>query len=153
MSERNIHANCVAIAGQGVLLLGPSAAGKSDLALRLIDDGAKLVADDRTLLFLKQGALHARAPDSIRGLIEVRSVGIVKLPVRASVRIALVVSLEREGPRLPKPQVYRPPGLPGLVAPPPRIALDAHFASTPARIRAALAAFTQGLLRDTFNPT
>jgi hypothetical protein len=151
MVEKNIHATCVAVGAQGVLLLGPSAAGKSDLALRLIDDGAKLVADDRAILFIKNSALHARAPDSIRGLIEVRGVGIIKLPVRASARIALVVALGREGARLPKPQFYRPPGLPSLTAPPPRIALDARFASTPARIRAALAAYAQGLFRDTFN--
>jgi hypothetical protein len=151
MSEKNIHATCVAIGAQGVLLLGPSGAGKSDLALRLIDDGAKLVTDDRTILFVKNGVLHARAPDSIRGLIEVRGVGIIKLPTRASVKIALVVKLGRDGARLPKPQFHQPPGLPRLHAPPPQIALDARFASTPVRIRAALTAYAQGLFRDTFN--
>ena len=34
--------------GTGVVLLGPSGTGKSDLALRLIDGGARLVADDRS---------------------------------------------------------------------------------------------------------
>ena len=68
--ESNIHASCIAIGGKGVLLLGGSGAGKSDLALRLIDDGAALVADDRTLLFVKNGALHAKAPPSIKGLLE-----------------------------------------------------------------------------------
>jgi len=43
----NIHASCVRIRGKGVLLLGASGAGKSDLALEMIDGGAKLVADDR----------------------------------------------------------------------------------------------------------
>ena len=41
-------------------------------------------------LFAVKGALHARAPASIKGLLEIRGVGIVKLPVRASVTIALV---------------------------------------------------------------
>ena len=45
--------------GKGVLLLGPSGAGKSDLALRLMDGGARLVADDRCELFLRGGHLHA----------------------------------------------------------------------------------------------
>ena len=149
--EANIHASCVALGGRGVLLLGPSGAGKSDLALRLIDDGATLVADDRTLLFAKGGALHAKAPASIKGLLEIRGVGIVKLPVRASVRIALVVKLGGEGARLPTLRLYSPPKALKLAACPPQIAADARFASTPARIRAALAAFSRDLFRDTFN--
>jgi serine kinase of HPr protein (carbohydrate metabolism regulator) len=149
--EANIHASCVALGAQGVLLLGPSGAGKSDLALRLIDDGAKLVADDRTLLFTKNGALHAKAPASIKGLLEIRGVGIVKLPVRTNVRIALVVRLGREGARLPAQRLYRPPAGLQLATHPPQISADARFASTPAKIRAALAAFSRGLFRDTFN--
>ena len=87
MSEANIHASCVAIGSAGVLLLGPSGAGKSDMALRLIDDGATLVADDRTILFIDKGAWWAKPPTTIRGLIEIRGVGIVKMPVRARVKI------------------------------------------------------------------
>jgi len=150
MSEVNIHASCVAIGNHGVLLLGPSGAGKSDLALRLIDGGAKLVADDRTLLFLAKGVLHAKAPASIRGLLEIRGVGIVKLPLRSNVKIALVVRLGREGARLPSHGVYRPPAALAPTTLPPQIGLDARFASTPAKIRAALAAFSQGLFQDGF---
>ncbi|HEY4076242.1 MAG TPA: HPr kinase/phosphatase C-terminal domain-containing protein [Rhizomicrobium sp.] len=151
MTEANIHASCVALNGRAVLLVGASGAGKSDLTLRLIDSGAKLVADDRTVLFTKKGALHAKAPASIRGLIEIRGVGIVKFPVHASAPIMLVVRLGREGPRLPAQRTWRPPAPLIVNAPPPQIALDAHFASTPAKIRAALAAFSEGLFRDTFN--
>jgi hypothetical protein len=150
MAEVNIHASCVAIGAHGVLLLGSSGAGKSDLALRLIDQGAKLVADDRTILFTAKDALHARAPASIQGLLEIRGVGIVQMPVRAKVQIRLVVRLGREGARLPVPRLYRPPAALKLVPSLPQIALDARFASTPANIRAALAAFSQGLFRDTF---
>ena len=154
MSEINIHASCVAIGSRGVLLLGSSGSGKSDLALRLIDSGAKLVADDRTILFTAKGALHARAPASIEGLIEIRGLGIVELPVRAnvkSVKIALVVRLGREDARLPHHRLYRAPASLKLITAPPQIALNARFASTPAKIRAALAAFSQGLFRDTFH--
>lgn len=153
--EINIHASCVAIGGSGVLLLGPSGSGKSDLALRLIDGGAKLVADDRTLVRVKSGRLHASAPATIRGLIEIRGVGIVAMPVRASAPIALVVELGREGARLPQPRQWKPPkALAGPLKPavfPPLLVLDARLPSTPARIRAALAAHARGAFRDTFN--
>jgi len=151
MSDVNIHASCVAIGSDGVLLLGPSGAGKSDLALRLIDEGAKLVADDRTLLFVSRRALHAKSPASIKGLLEIRGLGIVELPVRAAVKIALVVRLGGEGARLPEPRIYHAPTALKPTTPPPLIALNAHFASTPAKIRAALAAFSQQSFRDNFH--
>ena len=150
MPEINIHASCVAIGKAGVLLLGKSGAGKSDLALRLIDQGAVLVADDRTLVWVEKDALHARAPSTIKGLLEIRGLGIVASPVRAKIRVLLAVRLGREGARLPQPRFYRPPAQLAAHAQVPEIMLDARFASTPAKIRAALAAFVQGLFRDTF---
>ena len=149
-SEANIHASCVAIGSRGVLLLGSSGAGKSDLALRLIDEGAKLVADDRTILFVSGRALHAKAPASIKGLLEIRGLGIVEVPVRTTVKIALVVRLGKEGARLPEPRIYHAPTALKPITSPPLITLNACFASTPAKIRAALAAFSQGAFRDNF---
>ena len=135
--------------GAGVLLLGASGAGKSDLALRLIDQGAMLVADDRVLLSVRKGLLQARAPDSISGLIEIRGLGIVAMPVKRSAAIRLAVRLGREGPRLPQIRHYASP-LP-LTQKVPLIVLDPHVASTPAKIRAALAAFSKDLFRGNFN--
>jgi hypothetical protein len=149
-SEVNIHASCVAIGARGVLLVGKSGAGKSDLALRLIADGARLVADDRTILFVAKGALHGRAPESVKGLLEIRGLGIIAFPARPKVKIALVVRLGREGTRLPAPYLYHMPTALKGAKPVPQIALNARFASTPAKIRAALAAFSRGLFRDTF---
>lgn len=151
MPEANIHASCVAFGRRGVLLLGKSGVGKSDLALRLIDQGAVLVADDRVLLSVEKGALHACAPASIKGLLEIRGLGIVAFPARARIRIALAVRLGAEGARLPSPRFYQPPAALKARTKVPEILLDARFASTPAKIRAALAAFSQGLFRDTFN--
>jgi HPr kinase/phosphorylase len=150
MSEVNIHASCVAIGRRGVLLLGKSGAGKSDLALRLIDQGATLVADDRSILFVEKGVLHARAPASIKGLLEIRGLGIVALPARAKVRIALAVRLGREDTRLPTQRFFRPPAALNPQVPVPEIRLDARFASAPAKIRGALTGFSKGLFRDTF---
>jgi hypothetical protein len=150
MDEANIHASCVAIGGRGVLILGKSGAGKSDLAFRLIDRGAVLVADDRTILFVEKGALHGRAPSSIKSLLEVRDLGIVKFPARAKVKISLAVRLGRRGARLPVQRFYRPPAPLTPESHVPEILLDGRFASTPAKIHLALAAFSRGLFRDTF---
>ena len=150
MAEVNIHASCVALGAQGVLLLGRPGAGKSDVALRLIDQGAQLVADDRTILFTRRGGLYGKSPDSIRGLLEIRGLGIVKMPSRANVKIALVVKLGREDTRLPVHHRFQAPRGLSVSRPPPEILLNGHQPSAPARIRAALAAFSQGLFRDTF---
>ncbi len=100
-----IHATCVEVDGLAVLLLGASGSGKSDLALRLIDGGACLVADDQVLLSMQGDTLMADAPSTIAGLIEVRGVGIVRLPFTAPSPVGLVVKLmEKENiERLPEP--------------------------------------------------
>jgi HPr kinase/phosphorylase len=149
MRDLNIHATCVALGRKGVLLLGPSGAGKSDLALRLINDGARLVADDRTDLFLRNGRLHARPPAAIAGLIEVRGLGIIALPTARPPAVALAVQLGRPAQRLPAPAFYMPFK---NAKPVPMITLDPAAASAPAQIRLALLAFAKDLFRDSFNP-
>ena len=88
-----LHASCVAVDGLGVLIRGPSGAGKSDLALRLIDEGAELVADDYCEVEAVGGVLQAKAPALIAGRMEVRGHGIVPLPHRDQVAIAAVIDL------------------------------------------------------------
>lgn len=100
-----LHATCVALriggkASSGrwraVLLRGPSGAGKSDLAARLIETGARLVADDQTVLSRRGKKVVGAAPPTLAGLLEVRGVGIVKLDrtqLLARAPIALVVDL------------------------------------------------------------
>jgi HPr kinase/phosphorylase len=153
MKTVNIHASCVAIGGKGVLILGESGAGKSDLALRLIDEGAKLVADDRVELYAAQGALCARAPKSIASLIEVRGLGVIAVPCRKSIALALAVKLGAMSKRLPDSDFYAPPAPLTMIKSLPLILLDGVQSSAPARIRLALAAFTRGLFREDFNPT
>ena len=153
MKTVNIHASCVAIGHKGVLILGDSGAGKSDLALRLIDDGARLVCDDRAELYLANGGLCARAPKSIAGLIEVRGLGLIALPCRKTVRLALTVKLGAMAKRLPDVAFYTPPPPLRMAKPLPFIMLDGAMPSAPARIRLALAAFAKGLFREDFNPT
>lgn len=127
---------CVAVDGRGVLLQGPSGAGKSDLALRLIDGGAELVADDRVVLEARAGVLSASAPAALRGLLEVRGLGIFRLPYRNRVAVALVAELG-SGPddRLPPPSTTAVLGHEL-----PAIALAGERASAAARVRLALGA-------------
>ncbi|WP_299146895.1 HPr kinase/phosphatase C-terminal domain-containing protein [uncultured Tateyamaria sp.] len=96
-----LHATSVAIHGQGVLIRGASGSGKSSLALQLMALGAQLISDDQTELRVDQSMLHARAPASIRGLIEARGIGLLHAEaVEATIR--LVIDLDQiETQRLP----------------------------------------------------
>jgi HPr kinase/phosphorylase len=135
-----VHATTVAIAGRAVLLRGPSGSGKSDLALRLIDAGARLIADDRSELSREGDAVLVRAPATIAGLIEVRGVGIIRLAALPEARLALVVDLVAAEPieRLPE---QRSEAILGLSV--PVIALAPFEASAPAKLRLALAALAE----------
>jgi serine kinase of HPr protein (carbohydrate metabolism regulator) len=109
-----IHATTIARHGHAVLLRGTSGAGKSDLALRAImrplllpGDASpapfELVSDDRTVLHLAGDSVVASAPEPLRGLLEVRGIGIVALPSLGDVPLALVVDLSAgEIERLPE---------------------------------------------------
>ncbi len=99
-----IHATCVAMDGIGLLLRGVSGSGKSDLALRLIDGGAELVADDRVDLQVGAGHLMAAPPQALQGLLEVRGLGILHIPWRQSVAVRAFIDLVQSDPidRLPE---------------------------------------------------
>jgi RNase adaptor protein for sRNA GlmZ degradation len=148
-----VHASCVAfspsggrplasavsgpqVGSVGVLLRGPSGAGKSDLALRLIDQGARLVADDQTELRLTDGVLLARAPETIRGKMEVRGFGIAELKPLTDVPVRLVVDLvaAESVERMPEPERCT---ILGVAL--PLVRFDPSAASTPAKLRLVLA--------------
>lgn len=102
LSSDTIHASCVAIDGQAVLIEGRSGSGKSDLALRLLDRGARLVSDDYTALRRREGELIARAPDNLAGKMEIRGIGIVDVPHVTDVAVALLVVITDTPPRMPE---------------------------------------------------
>jgi len=91
-----VHASCVARAGRAALIRGAAGSGKSGLALRLIALGAELVSDDRTRLWRAGEEVMADAPASIRGRIEARGMGILRLPRAGPRALALVVDLDQE---------------------------------------------------------
>ncbi len=134
-----MHATAVAIGGQAVLLRGASGCGKSDLGLRLIDAGARLVADDQCELHRRGAAIFVRAPATIAGLLEVRGLGIVRLDALAEAPVALVANLVSPDTieRLP---ARRSETILGLAV--PLIAVASFEASTAAKLRLALRALT-----------
>jgi HPr kinase/phosphorylase len=108
-----VHGTAIALAGRAALIRGDSGAGKSDLVLRclatpvspLIPHQAELVADDRVQIEAVGGALIARAPPQLRGLLEVRGLGILPIPFADSAELVLVVDLVApdQVERLPDP--------------------------------------------------
>ena len=137
-----IHATAVAIvtsAGpRAVLLRGPSGSGKSDLALRLIDAGAQLIADDQSELHGRDGLVVVRSPPAIAGLIEVRGIGIVRVEPLVEAPLGLIVDL------LPPEMIERLPRRATerlLEIELPRIAVAPFEASAAAKVALALRAF------------
>lgn len=94
-APRLIHATCISVAGRGVLLLGPSRSGKSDLAYRMMcgAEAAKLVCDDQTLVTVEDGKLTAHGPENLRGLIELRGLGLLTVPYMTVSQLHLAVRL------------------------------------------------------------
>jgi len=126
----HLHASCAARRGpdgfEAVLVQGPSGAGKSDFVLRLIDAGFLLVADDQ----VRVEAGIASAPAALAGLLEVRGLGIFRLPYLPSAKLRLVIRLSAPPARLPEPETDAELGLPVITLDP---------ASPSAAARAALA--------------
>lgn len=139
-----IHATTVVVGDWAVLLRGPSGAGKSDLALRLIDQGAELVSDDQTRLVVQGGRLLASPPATLAGKLEVRGLGIVELPFRATAPVALLADLRpaAEIDRLPE-EDYE--DLAGRAI--RRIDLDPAQISAPEKLRLALRAAAALIMR------
>jgi HPr kinase/phosphorylase len=140
------HGTCIDFDGAGVLIIGPPGAGKSDLGLRLLDQPglgvngqaktATLLSDDQVIVTL-EGRLLARPPPAIRGLLEIRGLGILEVPYRPQSVLALVVRLSDAAAieRLPEPEDLTFMILGQNL---PLLRLDPRSASAPARVRAAL---------------
>ena len=131
-----VHGTCVALCGSAVMSRGASGSGKSDLALRLIDGGARLVADDRAEVVERDGRLFVSAPAEIAGLIEVRGLGVLRLNDDAlEAPLGLVVDLvpPETVTRLPEAQVCS-----DFAVPVPLIEITPFEASAPAKVRLAL---------------
>lgn len=125
----------------GVLIRGASGAGKSTLALRCLEAGFRLVADDRVVVWASGGALYGKAPAPLAGLIEVRGVGIMAVqPTERLSPIDLVVDLAPSNERLPDPATVEIAQVSV-----PHLTLPLADTDLPLRLAAALAALQRGL--------
>lgn len=138
----NIHATCVCVDGDGVLIRGAPGAGKSDLALRLIDGGARLVSDDYTEISNIGEKLSARAPGTISGLMEVRGLGVVRVGAIEQTEIHLIVDLAPRDQieRLPERIIETIAGVAVAV-----VKLDPFDTSAAAKVRLAVKAARENL--------
>jgi serine kinase of HPr protein (carbohydrate metabolism regulator) len=140
-----VHGTCVALGRSAALLRGPSGSGKSDLALRFLflarrgpaaASAPALVADDQVCLVADGTRLVAKAPESIRGKLEVRGIGIITVRFLRQADLALIVDLvdKADIERLPERDTL---ALLGVKL--PLLRLAAFEASAPAKLAVALA--------------
>ena len=132
-----VHASAVLVGARAVLIRGPSGAGKSRLALELIEAArngallfAKLVGDDRVHLEAAGGRLLVRPADALKGLIELRGVGILQRDYEGCAVVGLVVDLAADdAERLPERGEVAIAGIkiPRLAVAPGMAALPAVF--------------------------
>ena len=103
MKTKRVHSTSVVIEDAGVMIIGKSGSGKSDLALRLIDSGATLISDDITICETNGKSIFLFPPNETKGLLEVREIGIMTVPYIENIKLKLLVELvEKEIDRLPK---------------------------------------------------
>lgn len=92
-----LHGTCLALGGRAVVLRGPSGAGKSDLAWRFLSSdatgAARLVADDQVKVMREGPKLVASAPAILAGLLEIRGLGLIHMPVVSRAELVLIVDL------------------------------------------------------------
>ena len=91
-----MHSSSIVIDDNGVLILGDSGSGKSDLALRLIDNGATLISDDVSICKKNLNNIYLYCPPETKGLLEVREIGIVTVPFVERIKLKLVVNLQKK---------------------------------------------------------
>lgn len=129
-----LHASAVAIDGCGVMLSGPSGSGKSDLTLRLIADGAVLIADDQVAVRAHDGIALLNAPAALRGRLHVHGLGVLHFPHADNIPLRLWVEASEQVEPLPNLRQFR--AVAGVRV--PLLPLRLTDASTPVKIALAI---------------
>ena len=134
MNLKRMHSTSVVIDDNGVLILGDSGSGKSDLALRLIDSGATLISDDISICRKNSDNIYLYCPPEIKGLLEVREIGIITVPFVESIKLRLVVNLRsKNNERFPKDNSFKILGIKI-----PLISIEGKNSSAVAKIKVKL---------------
>jgi serine kinase of HPr protein (carbohydrate metabolism regulator) len=140
--HKTVNGTALRLDGKAVLIMGPPASGKSDLALRLIDGGASLIADDLVELTRSGDRVLAQfpseAPRNLIGRIEARGLGIVAVaaaPDPAPLTLVVEAAPAETIERLPEDQFFQCLGLAV-----PALRLSLLEASAPTKVRLALGA-------------
>ena len=134
MQSKNFHSTSVVIEDSGLMIIGESGSGKSDLALRLIDSGATLISDDISICRKRLEGVFLYSPSKTKGLLEVREIGIITVPFIENVKLHLVVELiDKDGERMP--QKYETTILGNKI---PKIKLFGKNSSSVAKIKVKL---------------
>jgi len=104
-AQASVHATAVLVGAKAVLVRGPSGSGKSQLALRLLQSlsFARLIGDDRVYLQAANGRLLVRPAKELAGMLEVRGLGIRRLPFESVAVVGLVLDLATHAERMPGP--------------------------------------------------
>jgi serine kinase of HPr protein (carbohydrate metabolism regulator) len=134
------HAGLIALydrgVWKGVLIEGESGSGKSDLTLRCLTHGYRMVADDRTRLWVCEGRLFGAAPAPLAGLIELRGLGVLPEPARRLAEVRLVVRCLQPADPLERLPDRDSRVLMGVAL--PRVAVRPFEASAPEKVTHAL---------------
>lgn len=96
------HGVLMEIYGEGIMIMGESGIGKSEVAVELISRGHRLVADDAVeIRKLNNRTLLGSSPENIRHYMELRGIGIVSArqlfgmaSVKENTNIDLIIKLE-----------------------------------------------------------
>ena len=112
MTSPTVHASAVLVGARAMLIRGPAGSGKSSLAFVLIQAGhsgalpfTRLVGDDRVHLEAAHGRVLVRPAETLAGLIEVRGLGIRRVPYEPLAVVRLVVDLAAaDSERMPPPE-------------------------------------------------
>jgi len=97
-----VHGSLVDVYGVGVLMVGRSGIGKSEIALDLVERGHRLVADDVVMVTQKgEGILMGAGTDLVKHFMEVRGLGLIDVrsmfgirAIRFQKRVEIVIELE-----------------------------------------------------------
>lgn len=100
MRSDYLHATAIVWKEIGILIMGDAGSGKSSLAAELITRGANLVADDQVKLTTKDGKLYANTPEALAGVIELRNIGLIRLPFASQARVHFIVECTAHDSRL-----------------------------------------------------